>query len=74
MNWKTKMYFIVFQTYIRQQTTTNAYSRLQTFNQRLSLDKCCYFASSNRWFDKRTNRLTTQLKTTYLLITKHTQS
>ena len=37
-----------FRCYIRQQTTTNAYSRQQTFNQRLSLDKCCTFASKTK--------------------------
>ena len=37
----------VNQQYIRQQTTTNDYSRLQTFNQRLFLDKLRYFAASN---------------------------
>ena len=37
----------VNQLYIRQQTTTNDYSRLQTFNQRLFLDKLRYFAASN---------------------------
>ena len=37
----------VSQLYIRQQTTTNVYSRLQTFNQRLILDKCCFFAVIN---------------------------
>ena len=37
----------VNQSYIRQQTTTNDYSRLQTFNQRLFLDKLRYFAASN---------------------------
>ena len=35
----------LFQCYTRQQTTTNDYSRLQTFNQRLFLDKGCIFAA-----------------------------
>ena len=35
----------VNQLYIRQQTTTNDYSRLQTFNQRLFLDNPIYFAA-----------------------------
>ena len=34
-----------FQLLIRQQTTTNDYSRLQTFVQRLSLDRHCIFAT-----------------------------
>ena len=34
----------VNQYYIRQQTTTNDYSRLQTFVQRLGLDRVCIFA------------------------------
>ena len=38
--------FVVNQKYIRQQTTTNDYCRLQTFNQRLFLDKLRYFAAS----------------------------
>jgi hypothetical protein len=33
-----------YQLTIRQQTTTNDYSRLQTFNQRLFLDKGGFFA------------------------------
>ena len=37
----------VNQQHIRQQTTTNDYSRLQTFNQRLFLDRLRYFAASN---------------------------
>ena len=37
----------VNQLYIRQQTTTNDYSRLQTFNQRLTLDRWFFFAASN---------------------------
>ena len=32
-----------FQPLTRQQTTTNDYSRLQTFNQRVGLDKVCIF-------------------------------
>jgi hypothetical protein len=39
--------FVVNQKYTRQQTTTNDYCRLQTFNQRLFLDKLRYFAASN---------------------------
>ena len=34
-----------YQLLIRQQTTTNDYSRLQTFVQRLSLDRHCIFAT-----------------------------
>ena len=34
-----------FQLLTRQQTTTNDYSRLQTFNQRVGLDKVCIFAT-----------------------------
>jgi hypothetical protein len=37
----------VNQQHIRQQTTTNDYCRLQTFNQRLTLDKFRCFAASN---------------------------
>ena len=33
------------QSFTRQQTTTNDYYRLQTFNQRLSLDRVCIFAA-----------------------------
>ena len=40
----------MYQQYIRQQTTTNDYCRQQTFNQRLFLDKVCYFAAEN--FDR----------------------
>ena len=32
----------------RQQTTTNDYSRLQTFNQRVGLDKGCIFAAKTQ--------------------------
>jgi len=35
----------IFQHYIRQQTTTNNYCRLQTFNQRIGLDKFLSFAT-----------------------------
>ena len=55
----------MYQQYIRQQTTTNDYCRQQTFNQRLSLDKGCYFASSNQSRGDTT-------KQPYSLITKHT--
>ena len=34
-----------YQPLIRQQTTTNDYSRLQTFVQRLGLDRHCIFAT-----------------------------
>ena len=43
--------FVVNQKYTRQQTTTNDYCRLQTFNQRLFLDKLRYFAASNMKHD-----------------------
>ena len=39
------MIFIGNQQFIRQQTTTNDYSRLQTFVQRLGLDRVCNFAA-----------------------------
>ena len=32
----------------RQQTTTNAYSRLQTFNQRLCFGGWCFFAAKKK--------------------------
>ena len=35
----------IFAKIIRQQTTTNAYSRIQSFNQRLKLDKGFFFAA-----------------------------
>ena len=41
----TYLYFIEFLKYIRQQTTTNDYCRLQTFVQRLFLDRVCIFAA-----------------------------
>ena len=40
-------YIPLSQHYTRQQTTTNDCSRLQTFNQRLNLDKVCIFAAIN---------------------------
>ncbi len=36
-----------FQLLTRQQATTNDYCRLQTFNQRLGLDRHCIFAAIN---------------------------
>ena len=38
-------FFIDIQQYTRQQTTTNVYSRLQTFNQQIVLDRWFSFAS-----------------------------
>ena len=45
--WSSFCIFTHSQTLIRQQTTTNDYSRLQTFIQRLSLDKGCIFVAQN---------------------------
>ena len=47
------MYFVEIPQHIRQQTTTNDCSRLQTFNQRLSLDRVCNFAAGNQKTMKR---------------------
>ena len=38
-------YIVDIQKHIRQQTTTNDYCRQQAFNQRIVLDRWCFFAA-----------------------------
>ena len=65
----------LFQHYIRQQTTANDYSRLQTFNQRIGLDKGCIFAAeykNNRIMEKEQfNNELPELVKTNLIGTRH---